>query len=76
MIEIPLNEYFGYHPAITDTRKQSHTLINESALNFAQILNNLIVDEDCKKMAMFAIQQARMFANQGVTIDELRGLNK
>lgn len=72
--EIPIEEYFRYHPPQTDVRKEAHDRINKAALEFAQAIAADVVDPDCLKMATFAVQQARMFANQGVTIDELRAL--
>jgi hypothetical protein len=70
-MELPIEEYFTYHPPQTESRKLKHEQIGNSALAFARIVNE-IKDENCRKMALFAIQQARMFANQGITIDELR----
>ncbi len=69
---LPVEEYFKYHPPLTDERKAKHNAINEAALAFAKAVNASVDDEDCRKMAFFAIQQARMFANQGATIDELK----
>jgi len=71
---LPIDEYFKYHPPLTEERKAIHNAINESALAFAKVLDENVLDEETKKMAFFAIQQARMFANQGATIDELRRL--
>ena len=72
MKDIPLAEYFKYHPPITAQRKAAHEEINQAALAFAEAIDSAVKDEDCKKMAVFAVQQARMFANQGITVDELR----
>lgn len=72
MFELPIEEYFQYHPPITKARELNHDSINQAALDFAKVIDLCVVDVDCKKMAFFAIQQARMFANQGVTFDELR----
>lgn len=72
--QIPIEEYFKYHPPTTEERKAKHNKVNEGALSFAKIIDAMVSDEDCKKMALFAIQQARMFANQGITVDELRNL--
>jgi hypothetical protein len=71
MSQLPIEEYFRYHPPKTEERKQKHNAVNDAALQFAKIVDASVVDEDCKKMAMFAIQQARMFANQGITVDSL-----
>lgn len=71
MTKLPIEEYFKYHPPLTQDRKDKHEIINNVALTFASLVEELLEDEDCKKMAFFAIQQARMFANQGITIDEL-----
>lgn len=70
-MKISIEELFKYHPPLSETRKQKHNAINDVALQFAKTVEDLVVDEDCKKMAYFAIQQARMFANQGITIDDL-----
>ena len=67
-----LEHYFKYHPVATDSRKIAHHAINEAALKFARTVFAHVQDEDCRKMAFFAIQQARMFANQGATMDELK----
>ena len=75
-LELGIEEYFKYHPPFTEERKQIHNQINEAALNFAKIVEQTVKDSDCKKMAFFAIQQARMFANQGATVDELKYLKK
>ena len=68
---ISIEDYFKYHPPVTDARKAAHNAINEAALAFAKTVEENVLDEDCRKMAFFAIQQARMFANQGITVDEL-----
>jgi hypothetical protein len=73
MNKLPISEYFKYHPPVTELRKERHAKINQLALDFAEYVEANIKDEDCKKMTFFAIQQARMLANQGVTIDELHG---
>lgn len=70
--EIPIEEYFKYHPPQTEARVALHGAINESALAFAKAIDGAVLDKDCKKMALFAVQQARMFANQGITIDDIR----
>lgn len=70
--EIPIGEYFRYHPPTTKEREGAHECINASARLLAETIDNWVHDPDCKKMAIFAVQQARMFANQGITIDELR----
>lgn len=71
MNKLPIEEYFRYHPPQTEERKQKHNAVNDAALQFAKIVESSVMDEDCKRMAMFAIQQARMFANQGITVDDL-----
>jgi hypothetical protein len=71
MNQLPLEEYFKYHPPLTQERKDAHEAINSAALAFAQVIQANVKDEDCRKMAIFAVQQARMFSNQGITVDEL-----
>lgn len=71
-IRLPLEEYFQYHPPKTEERKQRHDAVNQAALAFAKVVEQNVEDEELYKMTMYAIQQARMFANQAITIDELR----
>ena len=70
-MSLPIEEYFRYHPPKTEERKAAHETVNNAALEFAKVIDSLVRDEDCKKMALFAVQQARMFSNQGITVDEL-----
>lgn len=69
--KLSIEDYFKYHPPVTEARKAAHDAINKAALEFAKAVEANVVDEKCGEMAFFAIQQARMFANQGITIDEL-----
>jgi hypothetical protein len=68
---IDIEEYFKYHPPTTQERQDAHKAINEAALSFAKVVDANVQDEITKQYSIFAIQQARMFANQGVTVDEL-----
>jgi hypothetical protein len=72
-MNLPISEYFKYHPPLTESRKAKHEQANKLALAFAEFVEANISDDSCKQMAFFAIQQARMFANQGITVDELVG---
>ncbi len=71
--EIPIEEYFRYHPPTPGSdRIRKHDRINQLALEFAKAIDVEIEDPQCKQFAVFAVQQARMFANQGITVDEVR----
>lgn len=70
-MNLPIEEYFRYHPPVTADRKRKHDRINSLALEFAKAIDVEVRDEECKKMAMFALQQCRMFCNQAITVDEL-----
>lgn len=74
--KINIEEYFKYHPPVTEIRKERHNQVNALALDFAKYIDENVQDEKCKEMAFFAIQQARMFANQGITMDEISGSQK
>lgn len=69
--KLSIEEYFTYHPVVTEDRRLAHEAVNAAALAFARVLEDNVKDEKTKDMAFFCIQQARMFANQGVTVDEL-----
>lgn len=73
---IAIKEYFTYHPPQTEERKAKHESINEKCLELALLIDETIKDEDCKKNALFSLQQSRMFANQGITIDELQEIGE
>ena len=69
---LPLDEWFKYHPPTTDARVQLHASVNDAAKAFAECVLQSVQDERCREQAFFSIQQAKMFANQGITADELR----
>lgn len=73
-IRLPLEEYFKYHPVVTPERQERHDLVNKAALDFALTIEKCVEDDELYKMCVYAIQQARMLANQGITLDELRKL--
>lgn len=66
-----IEEYFKYHPPTTKGRVEKHDMINSAALEFAKVVEKSVNDEETKRMAFWSIQQARMFANQGCTLDEI-----
>ncbi|WP_407898703.1 hypothetical protein [Scytonema sp. NUACC26] len=70
-MKLPIEEYFKYHPPKTDDRIKKHNIINDAALRFARVIEENCKDEECRKMAIVALQQAKMFANQGAMVDEL-----
>ena len=70
-MSLPIEEYFKYHHPLKPERIKAHEAINQAALAFAKTVEENVVDADTRRMAFFAIQQARMFANQGITVDEL-----
>lgn len=69
--DIPVEEYFQYHPVMTEKRRKAHDNINLAAMEFAMILRENIEDKETLKIACMAIQFARMMANQGAVVDEL-----
>jgi hypothetical protein len=70
-MKLSIEEYFKYHPPLTEARIAAHKEVNDKALDFAKTIDRLVKDPKCSEMAFFAVQQARMFANQGITLDEL-----
>lgn len=68
---INLEEYFRYHPLQTEQRINNHNKVNEEALEFARVIFSCVKNERLRNNALDAIQQARMFANQGITVDSL-----
>jgi hypothetical protein len=126
MSDLPIEEYFRYHPPTTEERKQKHDVINNAALQFAKdpglyswftnLIRENVEDEKTQQMAiastnlalllvnhdeessvpieqiilswweqvrsipkeelfLYLVQQARMFSNQGITVDELKLIN-
>lgn len=74
--KLTIEDYFTYHPPVTEARKEKHNRINDACLQLALIFMSCIEDEHIRVKAIDCIQQARMFANQGITIDELRALKE
>ena len=68
--QLPIEEYFRYHPPSPE-RQLQHDKINQAALALAQAIDVLVQDPSCRQMALANVQQARMFANQGLTVDWL-----
>ena len=67
-----LEDYFKYHPPTTEERVQQHQLINESAMEFAKAIESLELDEKWSEKIYDHIQMARMFANQAVTLKDIK----
>jgi hypothetical protein len=67
-----LEEYFKYHPPKTQERIDKHDLVNKKCLELFQIINKTVENEEIVKLCFYSLQQLRMFANQGITIDELK----
>lgn len=66
-----LSSWFQYHPPQTQERREAHERVNKAAMAFAEVILDEVEDENLKLFAFYAIQQARMFANQAITIKEV-----
>ena len=73
---VSLEDWFKYHPPTTQDRIDAHREVNRAAKVMAESVLAHVQDEKCREMAFFAIQQARMFANQGITMDYLKNAPK
>lgn len=69
--EYDLEELFQYHPPKTQERKDQHDRVNQAALEFAKVLHDEVKMKEFKTAIIFAIQQARMLANQAITLQSL-----
>lgn len=69
---IALSEYFKYHPLMSPERIEKHAELNAAALEFAQILFKVCDNSRMRHLALDCIQQARMFGNQGITLDDIK----
>ena len=69
--DLPIEEYFQYQPPKTEDRLKKHEAINTAALEFAKAIDQNVVDSSTRDMALAFVMQARMFANQGITVDEI-----
>jgi len=68
--KINIKDYFKYHPP-TEERQKKHQQWNDKCMELALLLDELVEEPKCKDMCLFALQQCRMFGNQGITFDEL-----
>ena len=73
---LTVKDYFTYHKCQTEERVEKHEDVNAAILDVAELLDHTIRDQDCKTMALFALQQCRMFAHQGITVDEVKKLRQ
>ena len=73
---ISIEDYFTYYPPKNLDRVLKHNKVNDKCLELALLFMNSIEDENCRVKAIDCLQQARMFANQGITVDELRKSRK
>jgi hypothetical protein len=75
-MSLPIEEYFRYHPPVPGSdRIRKHDLINKTTLELAKIIDTEIKDPTTRQYAIFALQQCRMFANQGITVDDIESQN-
>lgn len=72
--KLTIEDQFSYHPPTTEARKAKHEEVNKAAMEFAKLVDERVCDGGLKRKAIEMIQMARMFANQGITYDELRGV--
>lgn len=66
-----LEAYFKYYPPTTEEKVVKHEAINDAALKFAEVLFDSVEDEELLRQSFYAICQARVFANQGITVDNV-----
>lgn len=71
-----IETYFTYYPPTSEWRKTRHSIINIAALNFANSILRACGDEESAQRAIDAVQTARMLANQGITVIELKQQGK
>lgn len=70
---IPIEDQFKYHPPVSVTRQVKHDIVNQAALAFALKIGDAIPCYDpLYQTILNSIQQARMFANQSITYQELQ----
>lgn len=62
---------FKYHPAKSKERIEKHNQVNDAAQTFALVIFDCVKNERLCQSAIDLVQQARMFANQGITYDEI-----
>ena len=71
-----LKEVFLYHPPTTAKRIEAHKCINEAAYEYMSRLVSVVKDKSLLLSCYYAVQQARMLANQAVTFEELLELKQ
>jgi len=70
---VSIEDQFKYHPPVSLERQIKHDLVNKAALAFALEIEQIIPYSDpLHDTIINSIQQARMFANQSITYQELR----
>ena len=64
-----LNNRFTYHKP-TGTQPDRYEHIRESALKFAELINNLCPDSREKSLAITALEESAMWANAAIARNE------
>lgn len=72
----PIEFYFEYHPPTTQKRKDQHSLVNKASLDYAKVILANVENEEAQALIINAIQQARMLANQYITVEEITKENR
>lgn len=65
-----ISTFFKYSPPRTEDRVARHEAVNAACLQLAQVLLEQVKDSNLVEQAIGHLQQARMFANLGITIAE------
>lgn len=69
---IKLEDYFKYHPPLTQERVEEHDRVNKAAMEFALTLQDLNFKDEDFQIILHHIQFARMMANLFITFKHLK----
>lgn len=66
-----IHEMFKYHPLVTEARRYKHDRVNKACQELALLMFNTLKEPSFRESVINSIQQARMLANQYITLEEL-----
>lgn len=66
-----VDEMFEYHSIRTEERRVRHEKVDQAAKDFALVVDSCLQERELKTFALMSIYQARMFANQAITLAEV-----
>lgn len=68
---LSIEEQFTYHAPKTEERKAKHRKLNDAAIAFAKVIDEVVEDKESLPGILTQVQLARMLGNQAITWEDI-----